>query len=117
VIVEIVITFPPPPSRYRLEVRVIKKLPYDLAVTYSGPESLMVIVDGNRAIFLNNRQTDLEGLGKLLRKAFEVLPEDRRAVCVKASQRIPYGYFVTVIDVIKGAGASQIGMQIDYISD
>jgi biopolymer transport protein ExbD len=44
------------------------------------------------------------------------LPEDQKiekTVFIKAPRSLPYGDVVKVIDAIKGAGASPVGLQVD----
>lgn len=64
---------------------------------------------------LNSRPYTLIDLGPVLKDLLEQRPGDNRAVFLKAPKDKPYGDIVYVIDVLKGAGAQPIGLQIDYL--
>ena len=42
-------------------------------------------------------------------------PAEARTVFVKGPKDKQYGDVVTVVDTIKGAGATKIGLQVDYL--
>lgn len=64
---------------------------------------------------LNSKPYTLIDLGPVLKDLLEQRPSDNRAVFLKAPKDKPYGDIVYVIDVLKGAGAQPIGLQIDYL--
>jgi biopolymer transport protein ExbD len=64
---------------------------------------------------LNSKPYTLIDLGPVLKDLLEQRPGDNRAVFLKAPKDKPYGDIVYVIDVLKGAGAQPIGLQIDYL--
>ncbi len=63
---------------------------------------------------LNSHPMSLIELGTTLKELLEQRPA--RDVFVKASKERRYGDIVHVIDVLKGAGAAPIGLQIDFLS-
>ncbi len=69
----------------------------------------------DQMVELNSRPYALIDLGKVLKELLEQRPSDNRAVFLKAPKDKPYGDIVYVIDVLKGAGAQPIGLQIDYL--
>jgi biopolymer transport protein ExbD len=56
-----------------------------------------------------------DGLGKRLTSELENRPD--KTVFIKAPQKVPYGDIVKVIDVVKGAGAEPIGLQVDFLEE
>lgn len=102
-----------------------------------NPNTLVVTIDFDRTIKLN-QETDmgtLDDMSKLTRRLVSVfdqrtrnhsyradmlnrfdLPEDARiekTVFIKAPRTLPYGEVARVMDGLKGAGASPIGLQLD----
>ncbi len=69
----------------------------------------------DQQVELNSRPMPLTELGPTLKTYLDQRLESDRAVYIKARKDKPYGDIVDVIDVIKGAGASPIGLQIDYL--
>jgi biopolymer transport protein ExbD len=69
----------------------------------------------DQMVQLNSKPYALIDLGKVLKELLEQRPSDNRAVFLKAPKDKPYGDIVYVIDVLKGAGAQPIGLQIDYL--
>lgn len=106
-----------------------------------NPLTLVVNIDKDLQLKLNDNGgygsvNDSGNLGKFLSEEFERrrqnrsyrygmetrtdLPESERiekTVFVKAPRSLPYGEVVKVIDVIKGAGASPVGLQVDDLVD
>ena len=103
-----------------------------------NPLTLVVAIDNDLKLKLNNQDVDygstndtgkisttLRGLFEQRKKdrAYRVgmesrfdLPEDQRVekgVFIKATRSLKYGEVVKVIDALKGAGASPVGLQID----
>ena len=104
------------------------------------PLGLVVTINGDRTLMLN-RTTDMGSVfdtGKLsvaLHEVFEQrlrnhafryglrdrtdLPDDARVektVFIKAPRTLPYADVMRVLDAIKGAGASPVGLQIDDLN-
>lgn len=81
------------------------------------PDLLMVEVKTGtgleQMVELNSRPMALIDLGLVLREVLDERPS--KTVYVKAPKEKFYGDIVQVIDVLKGAGAKPIGLQIDYL--
>jgi biopolymer transport protein ExbD len=78
---------------------------------------LMVVVKTgsglDQTIELNSKPMQLPELGTTLKDLLDQRPD--KTVFIKASKEKPYGDIVSVIDIVKGAGANPIGLQIDYL--
>jgi biopolymer transport protein ExbD len=123
--------------------RFAAKLPSepDDRVLPPDPKTLVVTIQLDRTLKLNRLNNDMgtiedpSKLSALLvslfkeRKANHVyrddmlsrvdLPEDyriERTVFIKAPRGIPYGEVTKVIDVLKGAGAEPVGLQLDDLN-
>jgi biopolymer transport protein ExbD/biopolymer transport protein TolR len=68
----------------------------------------------NQVVELNSKPLSLMELGSTLRGLLEQRPN--KTVYIKAPKEKQYGDVVQVIDVMKGAGALPIGLQIDFLS-
>jgi biopolymer transport protein ExbD len=84
------------------------------------PPSDMLMVDvklqgsgPDQTIELNSRPMSMAELGTTLKDLLEQRPD--KTVFIKAPKDKQYGDIVEVIDVVKGAGAQPIGLQIDYL--
>lgn len=93
-----------------------------------NPLTLVVTIGGDRTLKLNKEDMGtLENTGQLGKRLTEVFDERRQkrvyrsgstseieaTVFLKAPKNTAYGEVVRVIDTIKGAGGSPIGLQID----
>jgi biopolymer transport protein ExbD len=67
----------------------------------------------DQVVELNSKPMSLIELGATLRGILEQRPD--KTVYIKAPKEKQYGDIVQVIDVMKGAGASPIGLQIDFL--
>jgi biopolymer transport protein ExbD len=67
----------------------------------------------DQQVELNSKPMSLQELGSTLKDLLEQRPN--KAVFLKAPKDKQYGDIVAVIDVLKGAGAQPIGLQIDYL--
>ena len=76
--------------------------------------TLVVTIPAAGGYMLNQREiATREELGKLLFKALDGRPADRKAVFIKAPKSLIYSEVIKVMDVVKGAGAFPIGLQIE----
>jgi biopolymer transport protein TolR len=72
-------------------------------------ERLMVTVSQDRKIFINEYPVELDALGSKLLTIYQ--NQNRRTgVFLRADEKIPYGFVVQVMGVIREAGIDQIGM-------
>jgi biopolymer transport protein ExbD len=105
-----------------------------------NPNTLVVTIKMDRTLMLNRTDnvgsvSDTSGLSMMLVDLFQKrlqthdyryelrdrtdLPEDmriERTVFIKAPRSIPYADVIRVLDGIKGAGASPVGLQIDDLN-
>jgi biopolymer transport protein ExbD len=107
-----------PQKPHRFETKIPEKppdtIPDDIV---PDPGLLVVTVSKDRKIELNSQEMSREDLGTRLKDELEKRPADRRTLFIKAPKELNYGYVVNLIDVVKGAGASPIGLQIDYLDE
>ena len=106
-----------PKKPHRFESQIPQKPPENQPEQPPDPLSLVVTLPQAGGGFKLNQTevVDLEDLRKQLFKALDGRPGDRKAVFIKAPKSKPYGDVVKVIDVVKGAGASPIGLQIEAL--
>jgi biopolymer transport protein ExbD len=108
-----------PKKPHRFESQIPEKPPENQPEQPPDPLSLVVTVPASGGGYKLN-QTDvpnLDELGKLLSKNIEPRPSDRKAVFIKAPKSLPYGEVAKVIDVVRGAGAQPIGLQIEGLDN
>jgi Biopolymer transport protein len=67
----------------------------------------------DQVVELNSKPMSLIDLGSTLKAALNQRGD--KAVFLKAPKDRPYGDVMQVIDVIKGAGATPLGLQVDYL--
>ena len=112
----------------------------DSTLTDAPPLGLVVTINSDRSLMLN-RDADMGSVfdtGKLSAKLFDVFQQrlqnhayrfdlrDRidlpdavrveKTVFIKAPRSLPYADVMRVLDAIKGAGASPVGLQIDGLN-
>ncbi len=75
----------------------------------SDEERLVVSVTQERKIYINDHAVELESLGSKI-AAVHQNQQNQRGVFLRADEKIPYGYVVQVMGIIKQAGVDQIGM-------
>jgi biopolymer transport protein TolR len=86
------------------------KLPESSApAIQSEEERLVVSVNQDRKIYINDNVVELETLGSRL-LAIRENRRDKQGVLLRADEKIPYGYVVQVMSVMRQAGIEQIGM-------
>ena len=124
------------PSRFKADIPTQRDPNEDLSKLKPNPLTLVVSIDSNLQIKLNQDSlgsvNDTAPLAQRLATVFQqrkdqraykvgmeartdVKEEDRieKTVFVKAPRAAKYGDVVKVIDAIKGAGASPVGLQVD----
>ena len=71
-------------------------------------ERLVISVDKDRHVFINTVSVEFS----FLREKLAAIMENRndRQVFLKADKDVPYGFVVTVMSEIKGAGVEKLGM-------
>src|SRR5215510_15447052 len=124
------------PSRFKADIPTQRDPNEDLSKLKPNPLTLVVSIGSDLQIKLNqDSMGSVNDPGQLAQKLTQVfaqrkeqrayrvgmetrsdLPEDERiekTVFVKAPRGAKYGDVVKVIDAIKGAGASPVGLQVD----
>jgi biopolymer transport protein TolR len=71
-------------------------------------ERLVISVDRDSHVFINTVEVDLSFLGEKLAAIMEHRKD--RQVFLKADKDVPYGFVVSVMAEIKGAGVEKLGM-------
>ncbi len=105
-----------PMKPHKFETKIPEKPPDTLPEDMQPDPSLLVVtISKERKIELNSQGMSAEDLGTKLRDELSRRPDDRKTLFIKAPKDIPYGFVVNIIDIVKGAGASPIGLQIDYL--
>lgn len=134
-IIFMVIT-PIKPSRFKADIPTQRDPDEDVSLLKPNPLTLVVSISTDLQLKLNQDPmgsvNDTTNLAATLQKTFQqrkeqhaykvgmetatTVPEDQRiekTVFVKAPRALKYGDVVKVIDAIKGAGASPVGLQVD----
>ena len=107
-----------PLKPHKFETKIPEKPPETMPEdVLPDPGLLVVTVNKAKEIELNQQKMSIDELGTRLKDEIDKRPADRRVLFIKAPKVIEYGYIVRLIDVVKGAGASPIGLQIDYLEE
>ncbi len=118
------------PSRFEAKIPSEPDPQQDLSQIKPNPLTLVVTVASDLKLKLNQDEmgsvNDTAALGQRLSGLFAQRKEQRayrpgteeveKTVFVKAPRSLKYGEVVKVIDVIKGAGANPVGLQIDDLA-
>src|SRR5215470_4495760 len=106
-----------PTKPAKFETKIPSKPQEEKGAVQSFSDLLMVDVKSgagqDQTIELNSRPMQLPELATTLKDLLEQRPD--KTVFIKAPKDKPYGDIVAVIDAVKGAGATPIGLQIDYL--
>lgn len=80
------------------------------AETRSNPSEggLILTINKDKYIFIEDKPIHLLLLEETLRS--RMATEEKKIVFLRADQDIPYGYVISVMDVIKKAGIETVGM-------
>jgi biopolymer transport protein ExbD len=123
------------PSRFKADIPTQRDPNEDLSKLKPNPLTLVVTIGQDLQLKLNQDSmgsvNDPSALAAKLQQTFQLrkeqhaykvgmdllnIPEDQKiekTVFVKAPRALAYGNVVKVIDAIKGAGASPVGLQVD----
>src|SRR6266852_1431862 len=136
VIIIFMVVTPLKPSRFKADIPTQRDPNEDVSKLKPNPLTLVVTITTDLQIRLNSDPmgsvNDPSALAAKLQQTFQLrkeqhayrvgmeaatnIPEDQRiekTVFVKAPRALKYGDVVKVIDAIKGAGASPVGLQVD----
>ena len=103
---------PMKPARFETKIPEKSSLP-------EGESTLSLVVTVNRegGYQLNSQPAaTLTELDVLLHRALDGRPENLKAVFLKAPRSLHYGEVVKVVDVMKAAGTTPIGLQIENLN-
>ena len=107
-----------PQKEAKFESQIPKK-PQDNKDAPTPPADLLMVdvkksgMGLDQTVELNSKPMSLQELATTLKDLLEQRPN--KAVFLKAPKDKYYGDIVYVIDVLKGAGAQPIGLQIDFL--
>jgi biopolymer transport protein ExbD len=107
-----------PQKEAKFESQIPKK-PQDTKNAEQPPSDLLMVdvkktgMGLDQTVELNSKPMSLQELAATLKDLLEQRPN--KAVFLKAPKDKFYGDIVYVIDVLKGAGAQPIGLQIDFL--
>jgi biopolymer transport protein ExbD len=69
-------------------------------------EPLVITVSAKEEIFFEEAKISVEELGKRVKQVQETTPG--RAVAMKADKGTPFGFIITIVDAMKGAGVKNL---------
>jgi biopolymer transport protein ExbD len=106
-----------PSKPARFETKIPEKPRTDQQDT--GPVDILLVdvksgAGLDQTVELNSKPMQLPELAGTLKDLLDQRPD--KTVFIKAPKDKPYGDIVSVIDAVKGAGATPIGLQIDYLN-
>ena len=107
-----------PQKEAKFESQIPKK-PQETKDAQTPPSDLLMVdvkktgMGLDQTVELNSKPMSLQELATTLKDLLEQRPN--KAVFLKAPKDKFYGDIVYVIDVLKGAGAQPIGLQIDFL--
>ena len=107
-----------PQKEAKFESQIPKK-PQETKDAQTPPSDLLMVdvkktgMGLDQTVELNSKPMNLQELAATLKDLLEQRPN--KAVFLKAPKDKFYGDIVYVIDVLKGAGAQPIGLQIDFL--
>jgi biopolymer transport protein TolR len=106
-----------PQKPHRFEAQIPQKPPENQENVPPDPLALLVTIPRAGGGYKLNTQDapTVEELGKQLHTALNGRPNDRKAVFIKGPKSINFGEVVKVIDAVKAAGGSPIGLQIEAL--
>ena len=106
-----------PQKPHRFEAQIPQKPPENQQDVPPDPLALLVTIPRTGGGYKLNTQDapTVEELEKQLHTALNGRPNDRKAVFIKGPKSINFGEVVKVIDAVKAAGGSPIGLQIEAL--
>jgi biopolymer transport protein TolR len=106
-----------PQKPHRFEAQIPEKPPENQQDVPPDPLALLVTIPRTGGGYKLNTQDapTVEELEKQLHTALNGRPNDRKAVFIKGPKSINFGEVVKVIDAVKAAGGSPIGLQIEAL--
>ena len=106
-----------PQKPHKFEAKLPEKPPENVTPPPPDPLTLVVSVSKNGFKLNQTDAKDLKSLETLLKQNLDGRPGDRKAVFLKAPNATLYGHVADVIDTIKVAGGSPIGLQLEGLDE
>jgi biopolymer transport protein ExbD len=108
-----------PQKPHRFEAKIPEKPPENMPEQPPDPLSLLITIpiEGDGYKLNTEEHKGLKALQERLFNRLDGRPLDRKAVFIKAPRAINYGEVVKVIDVVKKAGGSPIGLQNEGLDE
>src|SRR5215468_4285645 len=108
-----------PKKPHRFESRIPEKPPENMPEQPPDPLSLLITIpiEGDAYKLNTEEHKGLKALQERLFNRLDGRPLDRKAVFIKAPRAINYGEVVKVIDIVKKAGGSPIGLQNEGLDE
>jgi biopolymer transport protein ExbD len=92
-----------------LENSIDIKLPHSASGSPSDSKDMTTInLDSAGRAFVNERQMSLSEIQELAREKIGNNPQ--HGVLVRGDEKVPYGKFIEIVDTLKRAGVSKLGM-------
>jgi biopolymer transport protein ExbD len=104
-----------PMKPHRFETKTPEKPPVEQSELPAVSSLLVLTIDKDHQLALNSESLDAGQLATRLQTEMERRPLDRRTLFIKAPRELSYGFVVNIIDIVKGAGAQPIGLQVDFL--
>jgi len=76
-----------------------------------SPEGLVLSVSKERDIYMDDKVINIFLLESRLKNYF--YNQKKKVVFLRADKDVPYGYIISVLDIIKKAGVETVGMVVD----
>jgi|SRR5215471_13111898 len=108
-----------PQKPHRFEAKIPEKPPENMPEQPPDPLSLLITIplEGDAYKLNTEEHKGLKALQERLFNRLDGRPLDRKAVFIKAPRAINYGEVVKVIDIVKKAGGSPIGLQNEGLDE
>lgn len=101
-----------PTTQYDLRARVPEEAPEDIPQdVIIKSDAIVVVIASNGAIQINNEPVTLDRLGARLFEIYSA--RANKNMFVQASEDLPFGDVIGVIDIAKGSGVGDVGLMIE----
>lgn len=91
------------------------KLPSSSVNTIKQEQRIVVVVDGERNIYVDNHMVSLSGLESVLIQKRGT--DSDTTVYLRADKDVPYGTIITVMDTVKRLGIDKLGMVTEPLNE
>jgi biopolymer transport protein ExbD len=115
VVIQMLFNFPYDPLKFKHEVFVLQKLPYDASSNRDYSGRLVITVNKEQEIYCDNELVCFSDLEAQVKTHFGVTPPEKRIVLIKASKELSYDFVVQIVDTAKAAKVLRIELQVDFL--